>query len=310
MMPEKVTDETFQIEQLQIDQIRTDGGTQPRCKIDELTVVKYKEHLERLAAGEEEKPFPPVVVFRDPEGECWLADGFHRLKAHQLAGLEEIQAEVHTGTRREAVLHAVGANTRHGLPRSNADKRRAVETLLADQEWSQWGNREIAKQCRVTEGLVRKIKKSLSAYSTQMEEPSDERKVQRGGKQYTMKTSGIGKSGSDALAPITDVETPEAQEEGPAGVAKDQESGSSSGAPCAPVEVAQDGPALEKPATGDGSQKSTRAVLLGLAEQFSRMATLAQSAAGKRKGTQEKALQSIRDSLLDLVKQCEKLELS
>jgi ParB-like chromosome segregation protein Spo0J len=309
MMPEKVTDETFQIEQLQIDQIRTDGGTLPRCKIDEPTVVKYQEHLERLAAGEEEKPFPAVVVFRDPEGECWLADGYHRLKAHQLAGLEEIQAEVHNGTRREAVLFAVGANDWHGLPRSNADKRQAVEKLLKDSEWCQWANREIAKQCRVSESLVRKIREELSAHETQMTEPSGERQVQRGGKQYTMQTSGIGKSRSAAPALVTDGETPEAQEEVPAGAAEDQESGSSSGAPCAPVEVAQDGPALEKPATGDGGQKSPRAVLLGLAEQFSRMATLAQSAAGKRKGAQEKALQSIRDTLLDLVKVCENLEL-
>jgi ParB-like chromosome segregation protein Spo0J len=308
MMPEKVTDETFQIEQLQIDQIRTDGGTQPRCKIDELTVAKYKEHLDKLAAGEEEKSFPAVVVFRDPEGECWLADGYHRLKAHQLAGLEEIQAEVHNGTRREAVLYAVGANDWHGLPRSNVDKRQAAETLLKDSEWCRWSNREIAKKCRVSESLVRKIREELSAHETQTEEPSGERKVQRDGKEYTMQTSGIGKSRSAAPAPATDGETPEAQEEVPAGAAEEQTALSSS-APCAPTEAAQDAQPVEKPATGDGSQKSTRAVLLGLAEQFSRMATLAQSAAGKRKGAQEKALQSIRHSLLDLVKVCEKLEL-
>ncbi|EWY35857.1 hypothetical protein N825_32650 [Skermanella stibiiresistens SB22] len=39
------------------------------------------------------------------------------------------------GSRRDAVPHAVGANARHGLPRSNADKRDAVMILLKDPEW-------------------------------------------------------------------------------------------------------------------------------------------------------------------------------
>lgn len=39
---------------------------------------------------------------------------------------------------REAILFIVGANASHGLRRTNADKRRTVERLLADEEWRGW----------------------------------------------------------------------------------------------------------------------------------------------------------------------------
>lgn len=62
----------------------------------------------------------------------------------------ELPAEVRNGTRRDALLFACGANASHGLRRSSADKRKAVETLLADDEWKQWSDREIAKRCHVS----------------------------------------------------------------------------------------------------------------------------------------------------------------
>ena len=46
-----------------------------------------------------------------------------------------IAALVKAGTRRDAVLAAAGANAAHGLRRSAADKARAVDALLTDDEW-------------------------------------------------------------------------------------------------------------------------------------------------------------------------------
>jgi hypothetical protein len=46
----------------------------------------------------------------------------------------EAPAEVRTGSRRDAVRYSVGANSVHGLRRTNEDKRREVQTLLADAE--------------------------------------------------------------------------------------------------------------------------------------------------------------------------------
>jgi DNA N-6-adenine-methyltransferase (Dam) len=55
----------------------------------------------------------------------------------------------------------LGTNATHGLRRTNADKRRAVETLLRDEEWSKWSNREIARKCFVSSDLVDRIRKDL-----------------------------------------------------------------------------------------------------------------------------------------------------
>ena len=55
---------------------------------------------------------PPVVVVDTPEG-LLLADGYHRVAASRRLGLEEVEAEVRTGTRRDALqqigLALVGA---------------------------------------------------------------------------------------------------------------------------------------------------------------------------------------------------------
>lgn len=159
---------------LAITKLRTDGGTQPRAGTDPFTVDEYAAAMKRGAK------FPPAVVFFDGT-DHWLADGYHRRDARAQNGERFIECEVRQGTQRDAVLYSVGANASHGLPRSNADKRRAVMTLLADAEWSKWSNREVARCCAVTEGLVRKLR----------EEPAGERTAWRNGRAYTMKTAGI-----------------------------------------------------------------------------------------------------------------------
>ncbi|NEQ64493.1 MAG: ParB N-terminal domain-containing protein [Symploca sp. SIO2D2] len=143
---------------LNIAEIRRDGGTQAREKLDLNHVATLKE---AIADGAE---LDPVVVFYDGEN-YWLADGFHRCKASEESELEDIQALIHQGTRRDAVLYSVGANAEHKAvkPRSRADKRRAVMMLLNDPEWSKWSNREIARQCKVSDPFVLSLRKSLTA---------------------------------------------------------------------------------------------------------------------------------------------------
>ncbi|MEM5838726.1 ParB N-terminal domain-containing protein, partial [Pediococcus acidilactici] len=116
---------------LRLNQISRDGGTQSRAEINYSVVEEYVE------AFREGATFPPVTVYYDGES-YWLADGFHRVQAVEAAGIERIAADVRQGTRRDAVLHSVGANACHGLRRTNVDKQRAVETLLQDEEWGEW----------------------------------------------------------------------------------------------------------------------------------------------------------------------------
>jgi hypothetical protein len=74
---------------------------------------------------------PPVIVFFD-ETDYWLADGYHRRGAYVKARRNEIPVEVKQGGRRDALRYALGANSMHGLRRTPADKRHAVEIALKD----------------------------------------------------------------------------------------------------------------------------------------------------------------------------------
>jgi hypothetical protein len=95
---------------------------------------------------------------------------------------------VHEGGRRDAILFAVGANATHGLRRTNADKRRAVLTLLHDPEWRQWSDSEIAHKCRVSRPLVAEMRAERDANIAHPAELQDgKRIVKRGGKVYSMK---------------------------------------------------------------------------------------------------------------------------
>jgi len=124
-------------------------------RVGGLQAARVREYRTAMKNG---ATFPPVVVFHDQEHDTyWLADGFHRCVAAQHAGLTEIEAEVHVGTRRDAVLYAVGANTGHGIRRTNADKRHAVLTLLADEEWGHKSAHEIARQTHTTQPFVSKL---------------------------------------------------------------------------------------------------------------------------------------------------------
>lgn len=137
-------------ENLSVDLIQLKLGTQMRAKVDEDTVSDYAD----LWKAKHE--FPPLDVFHDGE-QYILADGFHRLYGAKAAKRASVPCSIHKGDVREAILFACGANHEHGLHRSNADKRCAVESLLDDAEWSKRSARWIAEQCHVSNVFVSKL---------------------------------------------------------------------------------------------------------------------------------------------------------
>lgn len=165
---------------LALGAVRIDGGTQMRVALDEAVVAEYAQ---TIVAGTD---LPPIVVFFDGST-CWLGDGFHRFHAYRKAGALEIPADVRGGTKRDAILHAVGANASHGLRRSNADKRKAVETLLKDEEWVGWSDREIGRQCAVDHKTVGRLREEHLGNSP------DRRTVERSGTTYQQATANIGR---------------------------------------------------------------------------------------------------------------------
>lgn len=165
---------------LQIRRIRTDGGTQSRVRLDPIIVQDYSQQFTLNSnvpggtAADNDKiwwgNFPALEVYLD--GDYWLADGFHRLsgieQALKRSGLPDfnirnwrVLCRVHLGTKRDAILHAAGANANHGLRRTNADKRKSVETLLRDEEWQQWSDAEIARRCVVDPKTVANVRQQL-----------------------------------------------------------------------------------------------------------------------------------------------------
>ena len=166
---------------LSLSEIATDGGTQSRLKLNDAVI---KDYAEAMAAGVQ---FPPLIVFYDGTT-YWLADGFHRYYAAKIAEISDIFVDVKQGTRRDAVLFSVGANATHGLRRTNDDKRRAVETLLLDQEWNTWSDREIAKRCSVGNKFVGDLRRSLCS------EHSERTYTTKHGTTAVMQTTKIGKS--------------------------------------------------------------------------------------------------------------------
>ena len=140
---------------LSVAALRVDPGVQMRA--GGLDGGRVDQYAEAMIAGDD---FPPVVVF-NAGGIFWLADGFHRVAAAERAGLSEVPAQVHQGDRRAALLYAAGANAGHGLDRTDEDKRRAVDTVLADPEWRSWVDAEIARRCRVSAPFVAKRREIL-----------------------------------------------------------------------------------------------------------------------------------------------------
>lgn len=179
---------------IKLSDIRIDGGTQPRSEIDYDIVAEYSTAMTDGAS------FPPVVVFNDGAN-YWLADGFHRYHASKKIDYLEIDAEVKSGTKRDAILYSVSANDKHGLRRSNADKRKAVLTLLEDEEWREWSDREIARQCAVDHKTVSRYRNETGGEIPQVRKGRD-------GKTYN--TSNIGnrseKPNSSALDDTKDLE--------------------------------------------------------------------------------------------------------
>ena len=142
---------------LNIALIRTNAGTQTRAGINEQTVADYGE---RMIAGDH---FPPVVVFYDGQ-DFILSDGFHRVRAAKLAKFDKIEAEIHKGTRLDALKFSLAANHRHGLRRSNEDKRHSITVAL--KEFSDLSDRAIAALCGVTHPSVSAVRRQLVNFSS------------------------------------------------------------------------------------------------------------------------------------------------
>jgi transposase-like protein len=170
-----------QVTKIEINKIRMDGGTQPREALEHAAVQDYSEAMKQGAT------FPPVIVFHDGEN-CWLADGFHRVKAAVNAGLKELDCEVRQGNLDDAQWFSFSANKTNGLRRTNADKQRAVKAALLHPKGAVLSDSQIAEHVGVDQKTVTNWRHQLQA--TQ-EIPKSQKRTGRDGR--TINTTNIGR---------------------------------------------------------------------------------------------------------------------
>ena len=137
---------------IQISQITDRESTQTRAALNNDAVTEY------AVAMLDGVKFPPVIVFQEND-QIWVADGFHRVAAVIEAGLKDILADVRPGNRLDAIKYGLGANKTHGVRRTNADKRRAVEIAL--REFSHLTDRAVAGLCGVSHPFVAELRYNM-----------------------------------------------------------------------------------------------------------------------------------------------------
>jgi len=130
---------------LKVADITMDKNLQPRMRLTEEAVEEYAE---AMTNGE---TLPPCLVMWDGQRN-WLCDGFHRVTAAKKLALKTIACVVLEGSYTEAMWTAAAVNMKHGVRRSNLDKRRAVWMALESKPAS--SDREVAEHCGVSHVMV------------------------------------------------------------------------------------------------------------------------------------------------------------
>lgn len=158
-----------------MEELTFDKRLQSRQTIfDEETVEAYKGKYQ-----DDPKSLPPIRAIDIGEADAearkvnrlvvW--DGFQRGEARRRAGLKSIPVEVAPGTWDQAVRLSIGANSDHGLPRTQADLRKAFQRLLSNEAMLEQvlsegvgnggANRALAAAVGISKGYVSKILNAL-----------------------------------------------------------------------------------------------------------------------------------------------------
>lgn len=174
-----------EIREILLDEIVVDPEIQPRVNLDKSTIQRYADVISRGGA------LPPGTVYEDESGRPLLIDGGHRLEAGRRVGKKSLPFRVVQCCRRDAILLALAANQGHGLRLSSADKRKAVDRLLQDPEWSGWSDGTIARKVGVSQPFVSRRRRELIE-SGDIEQRSTRQVRRKDGREYAIATENLG----------------------------------------------------------------------------------------------------------------------
>jgi hypothetical protein len=168
-----------------INKIIEDPRLQPRAEFSQQTINDYAIAMQ---SGDN---FPEIDVFEDGKGRYLLVHGFHRFRAALKADLAEIDAEIHTGDIHDAILFAAKSNCgqdKVGMRRTNADKIRAVEMVLADENLAkEMNDQDVANAVGVGLTLVWRIRKKKEVFFHKKNCLPSKKRTGKDGKKYPIK---------------------------------------------------------------------------------------------------------------------------
>jgi len=126
------------------------------------------------------------IQLADVDNELLIVDGFHRHAAATKQGLPAIPAVIVAKNWHEALKHAVTSNDHEGsaMKRTTADRRRALELLLADAKYRELSNAQLAAMVGVTAPTVGNLRNTNPQFQ------SDTRKTATGKTISAAATSG------------------------------------------------------------------------------------------------------------------------
>lgn len=162
-VPEEVLEEVL------IADLICDERTQVRAAENEQAIESYAEALKNGAQ------LPAPIAFRDDDGKLWVSEGHHTIKAHRLRGVDRITTRVRRGSAKDARMHAYTSNLTHGVQLTAADKRKVIEGLIKDTDWS---DRKIADHVRFwSKEKVRGVRLELSGKPWRKTKPAPDAEV-------------------------------------------------------------------------------------------------------------------------------------
>jgi hypothetical protein len=113
------------VARVRIAELLANAAVDPAAHLDRRRVERYAEALDTL---------PPVVVFQTEVG-LLIADGYHRVAAAQAKGLDTIEADIRTGSLRDALAYAVAI----GAGERNLTEEAVLERIR-NRSQGRWGS--------------------------------------------------------------------------------------------------------------------------------------------------------------------------
>lgn len=147
-----------------------DHGTQTRVSINQQHVRYLKGILD------EQSWLQPIIAFCSGENR-WIADGWHRLEAYKLAGMDHVFVDIRQGTEKDAIEFALAANGTHGLIESAEDRVKRIRLALTTPGIMELSDAEIAEKCFVSRQTIWRHRQEIEAENAPEEKESDEPEI-------------------------------------------------------------------------------------------------------------------------------------